>query len=251
MTDITQISSNANIFAQEGQRVVNTNTNLLGSAGIGSDAEEAERLQQQFLQILTTQLTNQNPLDPVDTTEFTNQLAQFSSLEQQVDTNVRLGEILDSLQISSSFSAFSYIGNDVEIASNQGVVQNGAAEWQYALQGGADDVEIRVRDGSGRLVYQEDLGSQNSGTYSFDFDSADALTPVENGDVLFLSIEASTNSGGVVSTDIVTNVTVDSVETGAGGAITLRAGELFFSVNDILNISRSAASETDTENNNI
>lgn len=242
MTNITQLSANANLFAQEGQRVRAPDNSLSGVAG-ATDEESAEELQAQFLQILTTQLENQNPLDPVDTTEFTNQLVQFSSLEQQIDTNLRLGQILDSLQISSSFSAFSYIGNDVEIATNQGVLQEGEAGWQYALRSGADNVEIRVRDSAGRLVYQEDLGSQNSGTYAFNFQAADALTDVESGDVLFLSIEATDTSGELVGTDIATNVTVDSVETGANGAITLRAGELFFSVNDILTISRTAAND--------
>lgn len=249
MPDITQISNNTNLFAQNGQRVIRTDGSSIAAAN-PTDVEEAEELQQQFLQILITQLSNQNPLDPVDTTEFTNQLIQQSSLEQQIDTNLRLGSILDTLTVSSSFSAFSYIGNDVEIATNMSALQNGEAEWNYSLRGNASDVEITVRNQSGQLVQRVDVGSQSSGSYNFSLSQDETLIPVADGEVLNFTIEAQNQAGAIVGTNIVTNVTVDSVETGSNGAITLRAGDLFFGVNDIGRISRSNSVAGNTAQNN-
>ena len=240
MSLVTQLSNNPNLFAQDGQKVVKTGQ----ESAAATEQGKAEELQQKFLQILITQLENQNPLDPVDTTEFTNQLVQYSSLEQQIDTNLKLNQILDSLQVSSSFSAFSYIGNDVELATNMSAMQDESANWTYALKGGAEDVEIKIRNKSGELVYQKDQGSQNSGSYSFNFNKEDALIPVEDGEVLYMTLNATDKAGEAVSSDVLTNVTVDSVETGGDGSIVLRAGGLYFSVDDISKISRSKSSET-------
>ena len=241
MPDITQISNSANLFAQSGQKVVRNDNGGITATG-STDLEEAEELQQQFLQILITQLSNQNPLEPVDTTEFTNQLIQQSSLEQQIDTNLKLSNILDALNVSSSFSAFSYIGNDVEIATNMGALQNDSADWNYSLKGNASDVEIKIRNSSGQLVQKFDAGSQSSGTYNFSLAKDDTLVPVADGEVLYFSIQAKNQAGALVSTDIVTNVTVDSVETGSNGSITLRAGDLYFGANDIAKITASGGS---------
>ena len=241
MSIVTQISNNPNLFLQDGQKVVKTGDDSIVPA---TEKAKAEELQQQFLKILVTQLQNQNPLDPVDTTEFTNQLVQYSSLEQQIDTNLKLNQILDSLQVSSSFSAFSYIGNDVELATNMTAMQNDTADWSYALKGGADAVEIKVRNKAGELVYQSEQGKQNSGSYNFTFNKEDALIDVADGEVLYLTVNADDAAGDPVSSQILTNVKVDSVETGGDGSIVLRAGSLYFSVDDISKISRSTANDS-------
>ena len=250
MPTVSQISNSPNLFADTGQRVITTNSSVTANdAGVAqTDQEEAEELQQQFLQILLTQLQNQNPLDPVDTTEYTNQLVQYSSLEQQIDTNLRLTNILDSLQVSSSFSAFSYIGNSVEIATNQTAVQDDIADWTYALSGDADAVEIRVVNQTGSLVYEENLGGQSSGSYGFSLSADDGQIPVGEGDVLTISINAKLEDGSDIEVDTITNVQVDSVETGASGDIVLRSGGLFFGVNDILKISQSTTSTATNSN---
>lgn len=238
MSGITQISNNSDLFTQAGKKVV-TFDNSSSGTGSTTSKEDAEELQQQFLQILITQLENQNPLDPVDTTEFTNQLVQYSSLEQQIDTNLKLTSILDSLNISSSFSAFSYIGNEVEIPSNMTAMQDGVADWSYSLKGDASKVEIKVLNQQGQLVYKAEPGSQSSGSYNFDFNQEDALIPVEDGEVLYLSVNATNAEDQLISTDVLTNVTVDSVETDSNGKIVMHAGDLYFGMNDISKISKS------------
>lgn len=245
MPTISQISNSPNLFAENGQQI-QSDRNVGNDSIALTDQTEAEDLQQQFLQIMLTQLQNQNPLDPVDTTEFTNQLVQFSSLEQQIDTNLSLTSILNALQASSSFNAFSYIGNDVELATRQTTVDGGVADWTYALEGAADGVDISIVNQNGTTVYEEQLSGQSSGSYAFAFDTSESSIPIADGEVLTISIQARTNAGVDIDTDVVTNVTVDTVETDDNGEVLLRSGGLFFGLNDILKISDPSTVSTPT-----
>lgn len=247
MPTISQISNSPNLFVENGQRIQSERTVNNDSVAL-TDQEEAEELQQQFLQILLTQLQNQNPLDPVDTTEYTNQLVQYSSLEQQIDTNLSLTNILESLQASSSFNAFSYIGNSVELATRQTTLDDGVADWTYALAGNADSVEVTIVNQNGTQVYQEQLGGQSSGSYGFSFNSSETSVPISDGDVLTISIDARTNEGVELDTDVVTNVVVDTVETDDNGDILLRSGGLFFGLTDIQRISDPRTASNNNEN---
>ena len=243
MATITQISNSPNLFADNGQRVVTTNSSSASQGISQTNQEEAEELQEQFLQILLTQLQNQNPLDPVDTTEYTNQLVQYSSLEQQIDTNLSLSNILDSLQVSSSLNAFAYVGNNVELVTNQTAMQEGIADWNYALSGDAGAVEITILNQNGTKVYEENLGGQSSGSYGFSFNADESSIPLAEGEVLTIQVNAKTNSGVDVPTQVLTTVRVSSVETNVGGGITLRAGGLSFDVNDISKVLQEEATQ--------
>ena len=135
----------------------------------------------------------------------------------------------------------------MEIATNQTALQSGTADWNYALSKDADAVEVKVLNQNGTLVYEENLGGQSGGSYNFSFAQDEGLIPVAEGDVLTISINAKEENGADIAAETVTNVTVDSVETGSSGSIVLRAGGLFFGVDDILKISQSSADqESDT-----
>ena len=93
-----------------------------------------------FLQLLTTQLKNQNPLDPLDTNQFTQQLVQFSSVEQQLKTNDFLsalgaGQLANSVQTN----AVNYIGKTVTAAGVRSELTNGKAVWNFSLKDAAND----------------------------------------------------------------------------------------------------------------
>ncbi|MGB1077289.1 MAG: flagellar hook assembly protein FlgD, partial [Bdellovibrionales bacterium] len=180
-----------------------------------------------------TQLQNQNPLDPVDTTEYTNQLVQYSALEQQIDTNLRLSNILDTLQVGSSLNAFAYVGNNVELLTEQTALQDGIADWNYALSGDADAVEITILNQNGTEIYQENLGGQSSGSYGFSFSADESSIPLAEGEALTIQINAKTNEGVDVGTQVSTTVRVSSIESASDGSIILRAGGLAFGIDDI------------------
>ena len=71
-----------------------------------------------FLQLLTTQLKNQNPLDPLDTNQFTQQLVQFAQVEQQMNTNTSLGTLVSLQQTAQSTAALGFLGSTVTVNGN-------------------------------------------------------------------------------------------------------------------------------------
>ena len=130
------------------------------------------------------------------------------------------------------------------------VAQNDIADWDYALASDADAVEVKIFNETGTVVYESNLGALSSGTYNLAFDINETNVPINNGEVLTVQINAVEDDGSEVDVETVTNIRVDSVETGASGDIVLRAGGLYFGVNDILKISQSSTVGTDPASEN-
>ncbi len=105
-----------------------------------------------FLTLLTTQLRNQDPLKPLDTEKFTEQLVQFASVEQSIQTNQNL-EALIALQASSANeTALSMIGRVASVESDIAALTGDAARWTYELPEDAAAVSLQVFDARGALV---------------------------------------------------------------------------------------------------
>src|ERR1700754_2508513 len=92
---------------------VNGSSGSSSSGGIASDTSTIAGNFDTFLSLLTTQLQNQDPLDPLDTNQFTQQLVQFSSVEQELKSNDYLSSLVQSTQNSANNAAVSYIGKEV------------------------------------------------------------------------------------------------------------------------------------------
>jgi flagellar basal-body rod modification protein FlgD len=106
----------------------------------------------EFLQLLTTQLQNQNPLSPLDTNQFTQQLVQFASVEQQINMNTSLSTLISLQQTAQATSALNFLGATVVVGGNTAQLANGQATWNYAVSSPAT-ATINVLNGSGQLVY--------------------------------------------------------------------------------------------------
>lgn len=119
-----------------------------------------------FLTLLTAQLKHQDPLEPMDTSEFTNQLVQFSTIEQQIQTNKNLETLLQLQSNSASAFAVSFIGKEIEAPSDQMMLADGAARFSYTLTDPADNVVVTVADANGNVVY---LGSGPSSAGRHEF----------------------------------------------------------------------------------
>src|SRR6202000_1113013 len=86
-----------------------------------------------FLTLLTTQLKNQDPLSPMDSNEFTQQLVEFRQVEQQINTNTTLQTLITQGQSQGSAVATSYLGKQVTITNGEAPLTNGTATWNYNL----------------------------------------------------------------------------------------------------------------------
>ena len=125
-----------------------------------------------FLKLLVTQLRCQNPLSPLNNTEFTAQLAQFSSLEQLNNMNMQLHDLLLFQNSLQNTLTNTLIGRKVKISGNE-VYLKDKAEVSYTLQEDVSKVKISVYNSSGELVKEVTLGQQTSGEKSYVWDGTD------------------------------------------------------------------------------
>ena len=105
-----------------------------------------------FLTLLTTQLRYQDPLEPMDSAEFTNQLVQFSQVEQSISTNSNLEKLLGFQGANQAVAAISYIGTSVEALSNALPLVNGSATMNYVLAEKAESAKVLIYDATGGQV---------------------------------------------------------------------------------------------------
>ena len=192
-----------------------------------------------FLTLLTTQLKYQDPMDPMDTAEFTNQLVQYSNVEQSIQTNEKLDTLL-SLNIANlGAQAVSYIGKTVQVLGDVMPLENGKAKATYTLDKDVTAVTITVKDMNGKVVYSEQ-GKITSGTHEFTWDGKDSNgNQLEDG-AYQISVSTKVPSGetnaSVMTTVFgkVTGVASDenNVYVGLGDAVTASLGDIVTIRND-------------------
>jgi flagellar basal-body rod modification protein FlgD len=156
-----------------------------------------------FLQLLTTQLRNQNPLDPLDTNQFTQQLVQFTGVEQQLKTNEFLEAMMTSTQTANNSQAVSYVGKIVTASGTKAEMVKGAATWHFAVDTKADIIAT-VRDAKGNVVFTK-TGPVNKGESVFTWDGIGNDGKQRPDGSYTVSIEARDANGKLV--DVATEMT--------------------------------------------
>lgn len=106
-----------------------------------------------FLKLLTTQLKNQNPLEPLKTNEFTQQMVQFTQVEQQVKSNKNLEELGELFRATSLTSTVSYIGKSVTADGNTTNFENGNADWDVEFDEAPAESSVVITNQFGKVVY--------------------------------------------------------------------------------------------------
>lgn len=147
----------------------------IGASGNSNAAASSASLSETFdtfLTLLTTQLQNQDPLDPMDSAQFTEQLVQFTEVEQSIATNQNLESVLGLMLAEQTSAAVSYIGKNIEALSNTTLLADGQAVWKYGLGADADRTSITITDADGKLVYAT-TGETASGVHEFVWDGKD------------------------------------------------------------------------------
>jgi flagellar basal-body rod modification protein FlgD len=202
--------------------------------------EQAEKEKVDFLQLLLTQLENQNPLDPMDTDEWTAQLTRYSILEQGIETNEKLSVTNDILGGSAASANLAYIGQSVEVATNMSPIQNGESTWSYVVNGSPSEVKLTISDNFGNQI-DEVEGSIAAGVRSFSVNAADY--DLSEGETLVLSVNAIDADGEPLDSKISSLITVDGVWTDNQNNY-LTAGQISFRTNDVLKLIDTTNNQT-------
>jgi flagellar basal-body rod modification protein FlgD len=124
-----------------------------------------------FLNILLTQIQHQDPLSPMESSDFTQQLVGFSQVEQSIQSNNKLQALVDISVAGQVGNSVNYAGKEVEIESNGLVAVNGkSATFSYELDKPADEATVTIRDAQNKVVFNAELSQLDKGTHLVDWD---------------------------------------------------------------------------------
>jgi flagellar basal-body rod modification protein FlgD len=164
-----------------------------------------------FLLLLTTQLKNQDPLEPMDSNEFTQQLVQFSQVEQQINSNKNLEALIALTKAGSAADAVSYLGKTLTLTDGTAALMNGEAHWVYALENDAATATLTILNSRGQVV-RTAQAQVDAGLHSFDWDGTG------NGGVALppgpyrLIVTAKTNDGVSIGTRVASQGVITEVD---------------------------------------
>ncbi len=164
-----------------------------------------------FLSLLTTQLKNQNPLDPMKSETFTQQLVQMSSVEQAIQTNSNLETLISASAFQASATAINLIGKEVEGVGGGATLKDGQAKWTINLNSDAPTTTVNVLDKNGATVFSQQM-SGSKGTQAFTWDGKDKNGLQQEDDTYFLQVTANDANGAPVGGSVTTKGTVTAVD---------------------------------------
>ncbi|SMF67722.1 flagellar basal-body rod modification protein FlgD [Tistlia consotensis] len=192
-----------------------------------------------FLVLLTTQLKNQDPLDPMDSAKFTDQLVSFSGVEQQIKTNDKLDQLLSGQTTNQAAQAVGFLGKSIEGEGTKVGLSNGSAPVSYELAKAADKVEILLTDSSGKTV-RKVAGPTEAGRHDLVWDGTD-----DNGNTLpdgsyTIQVRAADADGKTVDATTYTSGTVTGVQT-IDGILQLMIGDTAVPLDQVKSIHEPAS----------
>ena len=188
-----------------------------------------------FLLLLTTQLQNQDPLAPMDSNEFTQQLVQFTGVEQSIATNNSLEQMLALMQSERSAVAVGHLGKMIETASQVAQLSGGKAQWSYSLDELASSATLAVSDASGRVVWTGP-GETSAGSHGFTWNGENHNGESLGDGAYTLSIRAADGDGATIEPTISTLGLVTGIDMSGDEAVLL-VGDVRVPVSEVRKLS--------------
>lgn len=189
-----------------------------------------------FLTLFVTQLKNQDPLNPMDGTEFLAQLAQLTQVEQAYNTNTNLENILSALNNSSSLSASSLVGKSISAAGSQVALTAGeSAQISYSVPSAAEQITVTITDSNGATVRTLNQGQTTAGTSSVTWDGRDASGTQLASGTYNVSVAGISASGNTFTCQPLVTGRVDGISY-EGTAVTMTIGGVTVPFNNILSV---------------
>ena len=164
-----------------------------------------------FLKILTTQLQNQNPLEPLDTNQFTQQLVQFSSVEQEIKSNKNLEQLIALSGANAFTGVVSYIGKEVTAEGSATNLNNGQASWTFNLPQDAPVTKLTIRNSVGTIVKTDSVDGK-FGTNTFNWDGKTDTGSTAPDGLYSITVEAKDADSNFVKATTIVKGRVDGVD---------------------------------------
>jgi len=222
-------------------QVVSATTNNSSSSSSSSSGVDTGTIAgnfQTFLSLLTTQLKNQNPLDPLDTNQFTAQLVQFAQVEQQLKSNDQLATLVSLQQSAQATQALNFVGNTVAVDGQTAQLKNGSASWSFNMAKPAT-ATVTITNSAGATVYTGSYTVQ-TGQQNFAWDGRDNGGTLQPDGTYKLSVVAKDANGDNVAVPTEVQGVVDSVDLTQNPPV-LSVGGQNFTMDKIKRVLRTGA----------
>ena len=166
----------------------------------------------QFLELLTTQLQNQDPLSPMDSNQFTEQLVQFSQVEQQINSNAKLDNLVNLQLANAATSALQYVGLDVSYPSAEIAYEGeNSTTIRYSLDTQAAISTINIYTEDNQLVYSEEV-NRTAGAHTFEWNGRDQSGNQMPEGTYVVTVDALDANDDVIETATVVKGIVSGIE---------------------------------------
>ncbi|HUZ72625.1 MAG TPA: flagellar hook capping FlgD N-terminal domain-containing protein [Stellaceae bacterium] len=195
-----------------------------------------------FLTLLTTQLQNQDPLSPMDTNAFTQQLVSFSEVEQQINTNSNLQQLIQLQTAGETIAATPLVGQNIEYSGSTAPLTNGQASFVYSLPSAAANTSLVVTDANGNIVYST-TGDTTAGSHSFVWNGTTNSGQHMPSGAYSLSVIASDSTSNPITASIDSIGTVSSVGVSNGQA-TFSVGGIAVPMSELVAVNPSNSTTT-------
>lgn len=218
-------------------------TNSTSTQTAGSDIAKLSQDYTTFLKMLTTQLQNQDPLSPMDSAQFTQQLVAFSGVEQQIAANDKLKELLSLQKTSGTGALLNYIGKEVEAEGNElSMLKDFYSTFSYTLSDTASTATLTIKDAQGNVVRTTDV-AKSIGRHEIVWDGKNDSGQALSSGIYTIEIDAKKADGSAVKTTTTTYNIADGVQTTDSGAV-LTFNKLTLSVDNVLAVRAPLANST-------
>ncbi|MDR3664973.1 MAG: flagellar hook assembly protein FlgD [Mycobacterium sp.] len=198
-----------------------------------------------FLQLLTTQLKNQDPLSPMDTNTFTQQLVEMNGVQQQLQTNSLLQQLVN--QSSGAGPAVDLIGKQVQAASPTVTMNNGTADWTYELDGKAASATLNVTDSTGKVVWSQPAPDLSQGKHDFTWNGKTTSGGQATTGTYTLSVVANDSNLQTVNSSVYVSGVVTGVQSGSSGTM-LNLGSTTVNYANITSVTNASSSGSGSSN---
>jgi flagellar basal-body rod modification protein FlgD len=166
---------------------------------------------QTFLSLLTTQLQNQNPLSPLDTNQFTQQLVEFAGVEQQLKTNDSLATLVTLQQTTENSQALEYVGKTAVVSGNTTALSNGSATWELNVPSNAT-LTITIANSTGQNVYSGTYTASAGNNQPFNWNGSNSDGTTSPDGLYTMTATAKDSNGNNVAITSEVGGTVSSVD---------------------------------------
>ena len=191
---------------------VGTTTNAAAQSTLNSGLSTIANNYTSFLQLLTTQLQNQDPLSPMDTDQFTQQITEMTGVQQQLLSNQLLQTLVNQSQ-GGVTNAVGLIGKTATGSGTTAILENGAATFSYSLPTQAAKVLATVTDSTGAVVWSGSLTGTSAGAQSFTWNgNNNSGTAQTAGNLYSLNLTATNSAGQAITPTTTVTGAVSAVQ---------------------------------------